>query len=252
MQAQFQRVVLYGPGGIGKTELASALKLVGIRPLFLDIGTGTNFIDLERVEPAPQTWDELRAALHDVDLWRDYNAVVVDDLTTVESLAVAWTLENVKAERSGGASITVNSIEGYGWGKGYTHVYETFLQLLGDLDAHTRAGRMVICIAHDCTAKVPNPAGADYIRYEPRLQNADRGNIRSRVKEWADHLLFVGYDVFSKDGKATGAGTRTIYPVEMPTHLAKSRSLSSPIPYDRGSAELWQQILKRELTDATL
>jgi AAA domain len=240
-----QRVVIYGPGGIGKTELCANIKqIAGMRPLFVDIGTGSSFLDVDRVEPAPQTWEELRGALHEQSLWKDHNAVVVDDLTTAENLAVRWTLANVMAERAGGSSAQVNSIEGYGWGKGYTHVYETFLQLLGDLDAHVRAGRTVLCIAHDCTAKVPNPAGIDYIRYEPRLQNTDKGNIRSRVKEWADHLLFIGYDVFSRDGKAQGSGTRTIYPNETPTQLAKSRSLESPIVYERGSAELWKQLLK--------
>lgn len=241
MQSQHQRVVLFGPGGIGKSELASNLRAIGRRPLFLDIGTGTNFLDVERVEPAPQTWEEMRAALHETSLWNGYDVVVLDDLTTAESFDIAWTLEHVQAERSGGG-INVNSIEGYGWGKGYTHVYETFLQLLGDLDMHTRAGRQVICIAHECTAKVPNPAGEDFIRYEPRLQNSDRGNIRAKVKEWADHLLFIGYDIFAKDGKAKGTATRTIYPVEMPTHMAKSRSLQAPIVYERGSAALWQEI----------
>lgn len=234
----------YGPGGVGKSELAANLKQLGIRPLFLDIGSGTSFLDVERIGPDQglQSWDDLRSALHDQELCRGFNAIVLDDLSVAQSWAIRWTLENIKADRSGGQSVNVASIEGYGWGKGYVHVFETFMQLLGDFDAHIRAGRHVICIAHDCTARVPNPAGADYIRYEPNLQNADKGNIRSRVKEWADHVLFVGYDVFAEDGKATGAGTRTIYPREMPTHLAKSRSLAQPIPYQQGSADLWKHL----------
>jgi hypothetical protein len=236
-----QRVVLYGSGGIGKSELASNLKGIGMKPLFIDIGNGTSFLDVDRI-PDLTTWDELRAALHDQELWKGYNAVVIDDLSSAESLAAQWVIANVPSSGTSRA----DSIESYGWGKGYTHVYETFLQLLGDLDAHIRAGRTVVCIAHECTAKVPNPAGADYIRYEPRLQNSNQANIRARVKEWADHLLFVGYDVFARDGKATGSGTRTIYPVEMPTHLAKSRSLSSPIVYERGSFDLWRQLLTTE------
>lgn len=215
-----------------------------MRPLFVDIGSGSGFLDVERVEPSPQTWDDVRAALHEPSLWKDYNAVVVDDLTTAESMAVQWTLRNVLVERSGSKDVNVTSIEGYGWGKGYVHVYETFLQILGDLDAHVRAGRTVVCVAHECTAKVPNPAGVDYIRYEPRLQNADKGNIRSRVKEWADHLLYVGYDIFAKDGKAQGSSTRTIFPTEMPTYLAKSRSLADPIVYEKGSFELWTKLLR--------
>lgn len=243
---------MYGPGGVGKSELASNLKAVGIRPLFLDIGSGTGFLDVDRIGPEDglSGWADLRAVLHDESIWRDFGAVVIDDLTTAEKWALDWTLENVPAERAGGNNIRVTSIEGYGFGKGYVYLFETFLQLLGDLDAHNRAGRHVVCIAHDDTARVPNPAGQDYIRYEPRLQNSKSGNVRARVKEWADHLFFIGYDIFAKDGKATGAGTRTIYPCEMPTHLAKSRSLDTPIVYERGSADLWAKLLNIGGTNA--
>lgn len=239
IQAQHQRVVIYGPGGIGKTELCANLKSIGRKPQIVDIGSGSGFIDIDRVEPTPTNWDELRSALNDPALWPAYDTVVIDDLTTAESMAVQWTLANIKA-----SGATVNSIEGYGWGKGYVHVYETFLQLFGDLDLHIRAGRMVVCVTHECTAKVPNPSGDDWIRFEPRLQNRNDGNIRSRLKEWCDHLLFIGYDVFAEDGKAKGSGTRTIYPRELPTHMAKSRSLSEPIVYQKGSADLWKKLLK--------
>ena len=239
-QSQFQRTVIYGPGGVGKSELCANLKQVGIRPLFLDVGSGTGFLDVERIAGL-ESWQDLRAVLHDQSIWNGYSAVVIDDLTKGEELATRWTLENVPHEKGH----LVQSIEGYGFGKGLTHVFETFLQLLGDLDAHIRAGRQVICIAHECTANVPNPNGPDWIRYEPRLQSPASGktSIRYRVKEWCDHLLFVGYDTFvSTDGKAQGAGTRTIYPVELPTHMAKSRCLAEPIPYERGSAEIWKQL----------
>jgi hypothetical protein len=238
--SKFQRTVIYGPGGVGKSELCANLKQVGVRPLVLDIGNGTNFLDVERV-PGIESWDDLRAALHDQELWTGFDAVVIDDLTKAEELAAAWTIANVPHEKGH----PVTSVEGYGFGKGLTHVFETFLNLLGDLDAHVRAGRQVVCIAHECTSNVPNPSGEDWIRYEPRLQSPASGksSIRHRIKEWCDHLLFVGYDTFvNKDGKAQGCGTRTIYPVEMPTHVAKSRCLSNPMPYSQGSADLWKQL----------
>lgn len=241
-QSTFQRTVLYGSGGIGKSELCAHLKQVGVRPLFVDVGQGTSFLDVERVSDI-DTWDDLRAVLHDTELWTGYNAVVLDDLTKAEELCVKWTLANVPHEKGH----YVTSVEGYGFGKGLVHVYESFLPLLGDLDSHVRAGRQVICIAHDCTANVPNPAGEDFIRWEPRLQSPASGksSIRHRVKEWCDHLLFIGYDTYvNKDGKGQGGGTRTIYPCELPTHWAKSRCLASPIAYERGSAELWKQLFQ--------
>ena len=88
-----------------------------------------------------------------------------------------------------------------------------------------------------------NPTGEDFLRYEPRLYASQNVSVRHRVKEWLDHLLFVGYDIFAKNGKATGSGTRTIYPVEMPTHWAKSRKLRDPIPFQSETdSNLWQRL----------
>jgi hypothetical protein len=242
IRVKCHRTVLYGPGGIGKSELCASLKQVGVRPLVLDIGSSTGFLDVDRIGEAEglRTWDDLRAALHDQSIWQGFGAVVIDDLTKAEELCSRWVCENVKNEKGN----LVQGIEGYGFGKGFTHLYEAFLPLLADLDAHIRAGRQVVCVAHECTANVPNPSGNDWIRYEPRLQSPPSGknSIRHRVKEWCDHMMFVGYDVAVNDGKGIGAGTRCIYPVERPTHLAKSRSLAEPIVYEQGSAELWKQL----------
>lgn len=200
---------------------------------------------MDRIEPTIETWSELRSVLQSPDVLKDFGAVVIDSGTKAEELAIEWTLENVMHEKGH----KVSGIEGYGFGKGMTHVYETFLQLLGDLDAIARRGKHVILIAHECVANVPNPQGEDWIRYEPRLQSPASGksSIRHRVKEWCDHLIYVGYDtIVDKEGKAKGGGTRTIYPVERPTHWAKSRTLASPIVYAKGDASLWQQLLNKE------
>jgi hypothetical protein len=56
-----------------------------------------------------------------------------------------------------------------------------------------------------------------------------------RVREWADHVLFLGYDVdVGKDGKGRGAGTRTIYTAELPHCMAKSRTTQTPVPLVHG------------------
>lgn len=237
------KIVIYGPGGVGKSELCSLLPEVGIKPLFLDLDDGTGFMDVDRV--LPESWDDMLAILRS-DLCGEYQAIVIDDFTKAESLAIDWTIDNVPHEK--GHKVK-GGIEGYGFGKGYTHVYDTFLHLLAELDRHVREGRNVIGIAHECTANVPNPSGEDWIRYEPRLQSppSGKGSIRHRVKEWCDHLLFIGFDVHvDSDGKGQGSGTRTIYPVEYPTHWAKSRELAEPIPYHRGDAELWRQLFQRK------
>jgi hypothetical protein len=240
-----ERIGIYGTGGIGKTTLVHLMEQVGRKPLFIDLDDGSRHLECDRIPSSDvQTWDDLRAVLADVALWSKFDTVCIDTLTRAEELAMMWTLRHVPHEKGQ----KIERVEDYGWGKGYSHIYETFLVLLADLDAHIRAGRSVVVTMHDCTANVPNPSGEDFIRYEPRLQSPGSGkaSIRSRVKEWLDHMLFIGYDVRTKDGKGQGSGTRAIYPQEMPTHMAKSRTLSSPILYTPGSADVWAQIFKVE------
>jgi hypothetical protein len=240
---KFHKTGFFGAGGSGKTTLASLIAQQGAKPLFLDLDNETGHLDVNRVDIG--SWSDLRCACMDKKLLEPFGAIIVDSFTKAEELAVEWTLSEVKHEKG----YFVDSVEGYGYGKGYTHVYETFLRLLGDLDAVVRMGKHVIFTAHDCTTTVPNPMGEDWIRWEPRLQHPASGkaSIRLRVKEWCTHLLFIGYDqIVDEDGKAKGSGTRTIYPRELPSHLAKSRTLSEPIPYEQGSAELWKQLLNKE------
>lgn len=219
-----QRIVLYGPGGIGKSSLAALTP----NPVVIDIEEGTRELDVQRIEGVAD-FSALREVLRS-DVLDGFATVVIDSATKAEELAIAHTLATVPNEKGH----RVTSLEGYGYGKGLTHAYETFLLLIADLDAQIRKGRNVILIAHECVENVPNPVGDDWIRYEPHMQRPKSGkaSIRNRVVQWADHVLFVGYDVHSEDGKGRGVGTRTIYPAELPTHVAKSRTLApDPIPF---------------------
>lgn len=238
------KTIVYGPGGVGKSELCALLSLVGVKPLVIDLDNETGHLDVARVEV--DNWTDLRAACQDKNLLAPFGALVIDSFTKAEEYARIWVLENIKKEKVG----LVKNIEDFGWGKGFTHIYETFLLLLADLDAVCRSGKHIVATAHDCTDIVPNPLGEDWLQWAPRLQHQGKGkaSIRLRVKEWATHLLYIGYDVSvskgddDKAGKAKGVGTRTIYPKELPSHFAKSRTLEDPIPYEKGSAALWEQL----------
>ena len=241
------KVCIYGTGGIGKSELAANISQCGLKVLFIDADNGSANLDVARAEGV-ENFADARALLCS-DLPLQYDVTVFDTLTKGQEWAEAWTLGNIpKINEKTGDKTYVDSIDSYGWGKGYAHLYETFLRLLGDFDALGRKGKHVITVAHECISEVPNPGGENWIRFEPRLQSPPSGknSIRHRLKEWTDHLLFVGYDVLAKtDGKETGSGTRAIYPSELPTHWAKSRTLSSPIVYERGSCDLWNLLLEK-------
>ncbi|MCE5327859.1 MAG: ATP-binding protein [Planctomycetaceae bacterium] len=250
--ADAHRVTIFGPGGGGKTNTACAAP--GMKGFFdleeslpvlrsqmpQEILDQIKIISTIKGKTGAEGWQALRDTLH-MGGWDEIKTIVIDSATKAEEWATAWVIKNVPHEKGN----KVERIEDYGFGKGYSHVYETFLTLLGDLDQHVRAGRHVVLIAHDCTAEVPNPAGEDYIRYEPRLQSPASGknSIRLRVREWADHVLFIGYDLDTKDGKAKGSGTRTIYPVELPHCMAKSRTMSEPMPLNKFDTAVWARLL---------
>lgn len=234
-----QRIVIYGPGGIGKSSLAA----LAPGACFIDCEGGTWHLDVKRVTGVT-SWSALRAALRSPAL-APFQTIIIDSATKAEEWAIAHALATVPHEKGH----QVQSIEGYGFGKGLQHVFDTFSLLLQDLDAQVRAGRNVILIAHDCTADVPNPVGDDFIRFEPHLQSPKSGkaSIRNRVVQWADHVFFLGYDVIAKDGKGKGGGTRTIFPTERPDHVAKSRTLSDPMPFvDETDGALWTMIFGGE------
>lgn len=241
-QACGHRIGLYGQGGIGKTTLAALLPgPVAFIDLDESLGQLNPTGDI-RLVSGITTWADLRATLQ-ADGWDGIASIVIDTATKAEEMAVAHTIATVRHEKGQ----AVNSIEDYGFGKGYQHVYETFIGLLGDLDRHARAGRNVCLVCHDCTCNVPNPSGEDFLRFEPRLQspNSGKASIRLRVREWLDHLLFLDLDrSVSKDGKARGSGSRTLYPAEMGWCSAKSRTIQQPLALVDGG-EVWSMVLNQ-------
>lgn len=239
------RVVLYGTGGIGKTSLC--LKLPnppGKRTAFIDRDNSLGKLDPEKTKgvvavPGIKGWSDVRAALRGSG-WDNIGNIVLDTGSELQKDCTNWVLNNIKTEKN----LQAQSIESYGYGKGYRHFYDTFLLLLADLDRHFQAGRNVILVCHEDRAKVPNPQGEDWLRFEPDLYQSDKISLRSKVKNWADQVLFYGYDVAVEDGVGKGSGTRTLYTVEQPHCMAKSRTCSEVIAITGEDSDPWPLIMK--------
>lgn len=218
-----QKVIFYGSEGIGKTSLAARCP----KPLFIDTEGGTSHQDVDRVDGIT-TWNDLISTIKELEADpMDYKTVVIDTADWAERMAIDQILaDNPK----------VGSIEGFGYGKGYTYVAEKISALCDECDKLIAAGVNVVITAHAKMRKFeqPDEQGA-YDRWEMKLTRMSAPIL----KEWADHIFFLNYKTFvvqsgnaMEKAKAQG-GKRVMYTTHHPCWDAKTRSdLPEELPLD--------------------
>lgn len=214
-----QKVVIYGPEGIGKSTFASRFP----DPLFIDTEGSTKLLDVARL-PAPQSWqdvlDEVNYVANNPNCCK---TLVIDTADWAEQQAVSAICQ--RAKKSG--------IEDFGYGKGYTYVAEEFQGMLRQLDKLIDRGINVVITAHAKMRKFeqPDEMGA-YDRWELKLSKQSA----PLLKEWADMVLFANYKTYTvrtedKKVKAQG-GERTMYTSHHPCWDAKNRhGLPDEVPF---------------------
>ena len=221
------KVVIYGEAGIGKTTLANKFP----RPLFLDTEDGTRNIEADAL-PC-ESWTDFQGAV--LELARDltfggqveepYQTIVIDSADWCEKL-----LANQLTRESG-----KQSIEDFGFGKGYIMVAERFQKMLDACDDIIRAGAHVVFVAHSKIVRNSPPDQIDgFDRYELKLTK----QTAPVLKEWADALLFCHFKtrvIQGSDGraKATGGKHRVIHTERSAAWDAKNRfGLDDELPLD--------------------
>lgn len=204
------RLCSYGPEGIGKSTFASKFP----EPLFIDVEGGTKQLDVARF-PTPATWadllEEIDAVIEEPDVCQ---TLVIDTIDRAESLLIAAVL------REGNKS----SIEEFGYGKGWTILQERFLKdFLNRLDRLIAKGVNVVLLAHAQMRKLESPEDPPYDRWELKVSK----KVAPIVKEWADILLFMNYEVMTVEengkAKAKGKAKRKMHANHRPTYDAKNR-----------------------------
>ena len=111
-----QKIVIYGPEGIGKTTFASQFP----DPLFIDTEGGTNAYDVARVDPSPNSWQMLTSYIDDVIREKPCKTLVVDTADWAEILCVEQLCAKYKW----------TSLDSPGYGEGYTVLKEQFALFL--------------------------------------------------------------------------------------------------------------------------
>ena len=218
--ARPQKAVIYGPEGVGKSTLAGGLP----DPVFLDTEGGTHHLDVARLEAGP-AWEETVAAL--ARLARadhPFKTLVIDTADWLEKRLGEHLCRKAGKE----------SIEDFGYGKGWVLLGEEFARFLGSLDALLARGMHVVFLAHSTVRKfeAPDQAGS-YDRFELKLCK----QAAPVLKEWADALLFATYvtrTVEKDNGKLRGVGgkERVLFCNHAAAYDAKNRhGLPDRLPF---------------------
>lgn len=224
-----QKVIIYGPEGVGKTTLASQFP----NPLFIDTEGGTSHLNVRRLD-TPTSWTMLKQQV----VWVKANPTVCDTLVIdTADWAEALCIQSVVASAS---DVNIKGIEDFGYGKGYVYLAEEFGRFLNLLSDFPEIGINVVLTAHSKVKKFEQPdERVSYDRWELKLSEAGTKKVTPLVKEWADTILFINYKVIvetidkeGKKGRGRG-GQRVVYTTHQATWDAKNRwGLPDEIPLD--------------------
>lgn len=214
-----QKVVIYGPEGIGKSSFAACFP----RPVFIDTEGSTKHLSVART-PKPTSFSVvIEQVRYFISHTQELETLVIDTADWAEQLCMVDLC--AKAQKSG--------IEDFGYGKGYTYLAEDFGKLLNLLEELIECGVNVVVTAHAKMRKFeqPDEMGA-YDRWELKLQKT----TAPLLKEWADMVLFTNYETITikrDDGKvkAQGGGKRVMYTSHHACWDAKNRhGLAEKLP----------------------
>jgi hypothetical protein len=213
-----QKILIYGVQGIGKNTFAATFKA----PILLQIEDGSAAIDIPTF-PLVTTFQGVIDIIQALHGDHQYKTLVVDTLDWLEPLLWAACCEHHGKE----------SIESFGYGKGYIEVDRWWRHVMSGLDSlrHSK-GMDIVVLAHSEVKNISPPDSDPYDTYQIKMQK----RAFALWQEWADTVAFLNYKVNiqkTKTGineertRGIGTGDRMIYLSERPAWKAKCRW---PIP----------------------
>lgn len=236
-----QKVVIYGPEGIGKSTLASMFP----DPLFSDTEGSTTNMDVARLDK-PSSFTML---MQQIQYVRDHPDICSTYIVDTADWAEQLCLTEICAKKQ------ITGIEDIGYGKGYVYLAEDFGRMLNLLEEVKLKGINIVITAHAQMRKFeqPDELGA-YDRWELKLQK----KTASLLKEWADMVLFANYKTYvvnvdnqgvQKGKNKVQGGKRVMYTTHHPCWDAKNRhDLPEEISMDFSAIAHCIPVMKQENT----
>jgi hypothetical protein len=226
-----EKLFLYGIEGVGKSSFAAAAPA----PVFIAAEDGIRNLDpVPESFPTPETFQDVLDAVAELETGQHgYQTLVIDTIDAIDAL-----IRDQVCRRNGWSSEDFDA-----YGRGLKVTPDEHRRLIAALDRLAAVrGMNVIVLAHARTKTFKNPAGADYLRYEPNLA----GEMAPALwKYWAEAVLFATHEAFVqvaksgsedpalKRGKGVSTGRRVIYTEWNAAYDAKNRyGLPAELPLD--------------------
>lgn len=237
-----QKVVIYGPEGVGKSYFASKFP----NPVFIDTEGSTRHMDVPRTQ-RPSSWTMLMNQVqYFISNPTVCDTLIIDTADWTERLCI----EHICAKGK------VDGIEGFGYGKGYVYLEEEFGRFLNKLEDVIQVGTNVVITAHAEIKKIEQPEEiGGYDHWQMKLEK----KTMPLLKEWCDMLLFANYSVVVVNVDNQGAqkgknkaqgGKRVMHTTHTPWWDAKNRhDLLEELPLDFD--EIRHCIITRDTKAAT-
>lgn len=214
------RVLIYGPGGVGKSTFCSKCKDV----YFLPTEDGVNDIHVPQYKDQIPSLDVLYRILDKLlNGKHPYKAVCLDSTGATESLIIEAIESRLK--KAGGKSPKTIQEMNDDYGSGYTAIANEWRELLRKFDElRTKREINILLTAHSKREKVVNLEGKDYDRFTLDLIGQKSSKV---ITNWCDHVLFARQDVSvsneSKHKLLAQSGSLSIYTRGTASFSAKTR-----------------------------
>lgn len=182
------RVAIHGVEGSGKSTTSCYFP----KPLIVgaengiprDLGFSVDTI-------APSSWLDVFDVVGSLTKdWHDYETAVIDTVDWMEPLIHRFVCarDSKRQTEMNPKGRELESIEDYGFGKGYLAAEEEFRKLIGALDIMQAKRHIhVVLLLHSAVRTFKNPSGADFDRWEPKCH----ARISRVVVEYAENVLFT-------------------------------------------------------------
>jgi hypothetical protein len=210
------RIIVHGPGGIGKTTLAASFP----GAVVLRTEDGLGLLDVPHTEIASD-YEGITGPIGELFAMEEPGTLVLDSLDWAEPSVWAETCSRLK----------VSSIEEPGFGKGYVAADEVWRELFSGLTALNRRGWCVVLIAHSAIVTYKDPMSEGYDRIVLKLHK----RAAALAVEWADLVMYaheertVNERKDKRGNRAIGTGSRVLATAPSPAYEAKNRYNLPPL-----------------------